>query len=741
MELLAPAGNSQSLKAAVCAGADAVYLGLDKFNARIKADNFTVQDLNAWVKYCHLRGVKVYVVINTLIKEKELSETTEILTVCENSRVDALIIQDLSLIGLAHLHAPSCQLHASTQLGIHNLEGALTAKKLGFTRIVLSRETTLKDIQNIKQNVDIELEYFVHGALCVAFSGNCYLSSTLTGCSGNRGQCLQLCRKKYSNSLNNQSAYWLSTKDQCMLSKSHDLNIFGIDSLKIEGRLRSPEYVFSAVTAYRKSMDCQLLTENDIYRLQTTFNRGNYTNGYAFNDDIIYPYIQNNMGYRIGTIIKREKCGNKYLLTLNNSIPLSDTMSCKIIDNGTEVDGFAVKSIGKNQLLADRPYCGEVHITADKSIADCIHDNKIGCRLVLEGCIGEQIKLSAIVGNLEEVAISDYIIERAKQDGIGNDKIKDNLSKLGNSDFFAEDIEINISADSYIPLSIVNNLRRLVIEKLNVKLLQEYELKRNIESSNSAAIDKDIQFKSKKIEKIIIICDSNVFSKIEYKWLNRVEIVTNIHNYSNIRHKTSNNKTIYIKLPIFAPYENLCVIKDFLAKNAENNIGIYVENLYALELANEFNLPIIVGTAMNIFNAKALNAIGNVPCCVSSELREEEFFSKDLFIYSYGYLPLMTLAHCPIKTITKSKCDKCKYESFEIVDERSRFYIKRERFAECVFTLYNGIPHNLTDIDNNCLLDFTVGEIDPNEVINCAYNSTKIHLPNSTRGSVKRGVK
>lgn len=741
MELLAPAGNIQSLKAAVCAGADAVYLGLEKFNARIKADNFTIHDLKTWVQYCHLRGVKVYVAINTLIKEKELSETAEILTVCENSRVDALIIQDLSLIELTRCYAPSCQLHASTQMGIHNLEGALTAKKLGFARIVLSRETTLKDIQTIKQNLDIELEYFVHGALCVAFSGNCYLSSTLTGCSGNRGQCLQFCRKKYSNSLNNQSAYWLSTKDQCMLSKLHDLDMLGVDSLKIEGRLRSPEYVFSAVTAYRKSIDCQLLTDEDTYRLQTTFNRGNYTNGYAFKDDIIYPHIQNNIGYRIGTIIKRERRGNNYLLTLNNIKPLSDTMSCKIINNETEVDGFAVKPVAYNQLLADRPYVGEVHITADKSITACIHDKKIGCQIVLEGCIGEQLKLLICVGNVKEIAISDYIIERAKQDGLDKEKLKINLSKLGNSDFFAEDIEINITADSYIPLSTVNNLRRLAIEKLTLKLLQDYDLKRNMLSLESEGIEKKFKTKSIETNKIIIICDSNVFSKIEYEWLNRVEIVTNIDSYSNIRHITSNNKIIYVKLPVFAPYENLYIIKEFLTKNAKNNLGIYVENLYALELAAEFNLPIIVGTAMNIFNSKALKVIGNVPCCISSELKNDEVFSDNVYIYSYGYLPLMTLAHCPIKTITKSKCDRCKYEPFEFADERSKFYIKRERFTECVFTLHNGIAHNLTDAGKNCLLDFTIGEINPNEVINCAYNAIKILLPDTTRGNFKRGIK
>lgn len=738
MELLAPAGDVYSLKAAISAGADAVYLGLEKLNARAKANNFSSTEIAKWVEYCHLRGVKVYVAVNTIIKEKELGEVEELLEICNLAHVDALIVQDLALTQLARCHAPNCELHASTQMGIHNLDGARAAKKLGFTRIVLSRETTLDDIKDIKQNIDIEIEYFVHGALCVAFSGNCYFSSTLTGCSGNRGQCLQFCRKKYNNTINNTAAYWLSTKDQCLLSVIDELKILGIDSLKIEGRLRSPEYVYSAVKIYRKALNGQEPSETDIYRFKTTFNRGDFTLGYAFGDDVMYPRIQNNIGYRIGRIINCEKLGKHYKLTINNKIPLSDSMSCKIIDKDFEMGGFALKTIGKNEILTDRPYSGDVHITSDKSISELIKDSKIPCKIKLSAKLGEKISMTAATESAEHIEKSDYIAEKANN-AIDIEKYRENALRLGGSDFTAVENVMDIESDVYIPVSVINKLRRTVIDALRNKILNNYNIKKRY--GNNAKNSCPWSLKSTAINKILVITGASTASEIEYKWLNRVELITNIEDYSQIRSNVAKNKIIYLKLPIYAPYNNLKFIKNFIETKLSDEIGIYAENLYAVELAAQYDLPIIIGTSMNIANSITAKVFGNCRQCASVELKRGEIFSDDLYIYTYGHLPLMTLAHCPIQLISGKNCSECNYKAFAYTDDKGSFYVKREKLSDCVFTLYNGSVHDIADVvSGSKLLDLTISELNPNVIITKAYHGMRIGVISATGGGYKRGV-
>ena len=258
MELLAPAGNFESLYAAINAGCDAVYLGLDDFNARIKAENFNTTNIYDVVRYAHLRDVKVYVTLNIIIKDDEYSSLLRMIKETIKANVDAYIIQDLGVASFLKSHFPNICLHASTQMGIHNVQGAQVAKELGFTRIVLSRETKLEDIKEIKEKTNLEIEYFIQGALCVSFSGNCYLSSFKTLNSGNRGRCQQLCRLKYQ-AFNGDtfinSGYLISPRDLSLIKNISLLKEAGVDSLKIEGRLRRKGYVATTVSTYRKVLD------------------------------------------------------------------------------------------------------------------------------------------------------------------------------------------------------------------------------------------------------------------------------------------------------------------------------------------------------------------------------------------------------------------------------------------------------------------------------------------------------
>lgn len=245
VEILAPCGDMTTLKVAVTNGADAVYLGMGKFNARMKAENFGTT-LEEAVNYCHLFGVKVYVTLNTLVRDEEVSEWMAQVDEIVRVGVDAVIIQDFGMANLLRETYPDLELHASTQMGIHNVEGAKFLEGLGFKRVVLARETTLEDIKTIRRETTLDIEYFVQGALCVAFSGNCYLSHYQGDGSGNRGECKQLCRLPYfaeNKGKKMGGGYFLSPADLCLIRNLKMLAEAGVTSFKIEGRLRRPGYV------------------------------------------------------------------------------------------------------------------------------------------------------------------------------------------------------------------------------------------------------------------------------------------------------------------------------------------------------------------------------------------------------------------------------------------------------------------------------------------------------------------
>ena len=304
-EILAPAGDLISLKAAIASGADAVYLGLSAFNARIKAENFTADNIAEITRYCHLFGVKVYVAVNISVKESEIPEVEKLISACSDAKVDAFIVSDLAVLDIAKKLAPSVRLHASTQFGICNAEGAKFAESVGFSRVVLSREATLEEIRRIREETSLEIEYFVHGALCVAFSGKCLMSSFINGGSGNRGRCLQPCRLQYTEKYTGKTGYLLSTSDLCLIDKLKELADAGVSSFKIEGRLRRPEYVYKTVSTYKKVIDSGFIVdENDIKILQSAYNRGNFTQGYSFDDTdkILSTTTQGNIGVSAGRI-------------------------------------------------------------------------------------------------------------------------------------------------------------------------------------------------------------------------------------------------------------------------------------------------------------------------------------------------------------------------------------------------------------------------------------------------------
>ena len=280
MELLAPAGSMEALRAAVCNGADAVYLGADTFNARINARNFSAADLQEAVVYCHVRGVKVHLTLNTLVLDREMPRAAELIRLAASCGVDAFIVQDLGMVSLCRQLAPDVPIHASTQMSIHSLEGVLEAAALGCSRVVLARELPAEEIAHICKKSPVEIEVFVHGALCMCYSGQCYLSSVIGRRSGNRGQCAQPCRLPYGYGRFESTRYPLSLKDNCLAGELDELRRMGVASIKIEGRMKRPEYVAIVTRAYRTVLNGGKLTPADLQELETAFSRQGFTDGY-----------------------------------------------------------------------------------------------------------------------------------------------------------------------------------------------------------------------------------------------------------------------------------------------------------------------------------------------------------------------------------------------------------------------------------------------------------------------------
>ena len=279
LELLAPAGSMEALRAAVQNGANAVYLGCGPFNARQGAKNFTPQTLTEAIKYCHVRGVAVHLTLNTLVSDKETPDAIALIRHAAQSGVDAFIVQDLGIVQLCRQIAPHIPIHGSTQMTIHSLPGVLLCAAWGLKRVVLSRELSREEIRYITANSPIEIEVFAHGALCMCYSGQCYLSAAIGGRSGNRGRCAQPCRQSYGYG-RWQDRYPLSLRDNCLVQRLQELDDMGVVSLKLEGRMKRPEYVAAVTGVYRQALDSGVVTRDMAQTLHTAFNRQGFTDGY-----------------------------------------------------------------------------------------------------------------------------------------------------------------------------------------------------------------------------------------------------------------------------------------------------------------------------------------------------------------------------------------------------------------------------------------------------------------------------
>ena len=492
VELLAPAGSYEALVAAIQAGANAVYIGGLQFGARAFANNFDDETMVKAIEYCHGHNVLLYVTVNTLIYENEVEKFMEYVDFLYKNNVDALIIQDIGMMDLIRKTYPLLELHASTQMHIHNLEGVKLVEKLGLKRVVLARETSIDLIKKIKENTNIELEIFIHGALCISYSGQCLFSSLIGNRSGNRGSCAGSCRQKYNLIVNNRKVneenYLLSSKDLCSLENIGKLIDIGVDSLKIEGRMKSPSYVYLVTKLYRKAIDSYLkegkveVDLEELNDLKKVFNR-NYTKGFLFNEyDIVNSYRPNHLGIEVGKVIKSQ---NNYIsIMLTDDLNINDGI--RFIDDDI---GFIVTNILKNKKRVNHAkkgdvieiyYCGKVSKTKVVKTTDYLVNKKIEQLLnqtrkikingSLKANIGKPLSLK-ISDGVNEVIVISNIVEKAITSPISIDRIKEQLNKLGNTIYEFDDLEIINDENIFISIKELNDLKNKAIKLLNEKRL------------------------------------------------------------------------------------------------------------------------------------------------------------------------------------------------------------------------------------------------------------------------------
>ena len=499
VELLAPAGNMENLKYAVMAGCDAVYLGLKKFGARAFSSNFSDNEFIEAVNYCHLYGVKVYVTLNTIIYDYEVEDFLKTVDFIHKNNVDAVLIQDLGMLDLVRKTYPNLEAHASTQMHIHNLDGVKVLEKLGIKRAVLARETSIDTIKYIKENSNIELEVFVHGALCVSYSGECLMSKFIGGRSGNRGECAGACRLSYdvvdcNNNILNKNKYPISTKDLNTIYYIDKLIESGVASLKIEGRMKSKEYVYMVVKLYRDTIDNYyktgkvIVNEEYLLKLKKIFNR-EYTKGFLFNinnNELINSYRPNHMGVNVGKVLNYKNGYATILLTDHVSIG----SGLRVLSKNNKDVGILVNEFYKNNKLVKDAYKNDiisikVHdkvfkddivvITNDKSISNSIEDfiknnkrkvlisGKVSCKL---GIITLEVS-----DGINKVVVSSNNVFKSINKSTTKEDISVKLNKLVNTVYKFNSLDINIDSNLFIPLKEINGLKNNMVVLLNDKRL------------------------------------------------------------------------------------------------------------------------------------------------------------------------------------------------------------------------------------------------------------------------------
>ena len=630
-ELLAPAGNMETLKAAVQNGADAVYIGGKMYGARAFANNFTLDEIKTALKYCHLYSVKLYVTANTVIFENEIEDFLDYMKFLYESGVDAVIMQDLGMIGLVRKLIPDLEIHASTQINVHNDESLFFLKNMGVKRAVLAREMSIDEIKNLK--CDIEKEIFIHGALCVSYSGQCLFSSLNGGRSGNRGECTQSCRLPYEN--NKTKNYYLSTKELCSVNHIKEILDLKINSLKIEGRMKSPTYVGYVTRIYRRLIDDYYkglnpkITPMELYNLTTLFNR-KFTDGYLFNDNIYNIKSPNHLGSHLGIVIKITK--DKIFVKLDEDLYQEDGIRFRSSNKGMIIN----KLYNEKGLLVNHVCKGDIAILDNKvnlkekdSVNKTISKNLIK---LIENTVPKKIPISfkvfakafneltlTVTDDINTITLKSIKLDKALNKPTTKEEIYSKLNKLGNTPFYLKSCEINLD-NAFIPMKILNNLKRDIIDKLILKRTEK---------------ENKINFK---YEKHLINENNNIPSFLvrNEEQLKMVLGKGRIYTEDFKLYKKYKNSNVFYKLPR--------IMHEFPDFKGENLLISELGGIYKYSKDNF----VIADYPLNITNSETVNFLHNIGVKISTISPEVKDFELEKYSYPtekivYGKPDLMIL--------------------------------------------------------------------------------------------------
>lgn len=666
-ELLAPAGSIKALEAAVLSGTDAVYLGGSLFNARASAVNFDDEELIKAVEFCHLRKVKVYVTVNILISDKEFAELDSFIRTINKIGVDGVIVQDMGVAMYIKKIAPDLSLHASTQMTVYDVEGAKYLKSLGFKRVVLARELSADKIKEISQKSGIETEIFVHGAMCLCYSGQCLMSGIIGGRSGNRGKCAQPCRLEYR--VDNKKGFLMSLKDMCLIKHLKEIEDCGVTSLKIEGRMKGPEYVGTVVSIYRKYLDNSAkVTDEDYRKLEKIFYRGGFSDGY-FN-----------------------------------------------------------KQKGKEMFCHTKP--DNPYLRQDDTFRLTDNYKKTNIFMYFKGYIGNKLNLTAVdeYGNTAEYT-SESRLERADTSSASADKIRENLNKLGDTVFTAQQIEIDIDKNVFIPTSEINRARREVTAKLEATIINLYTREDSNIKCNYTVSDN----KAKEFELSVFASSKEQLQALRKTDCARIYVPLELNDFK---------ENEIIALPRISP-DNL---EEQLSKTVSNTV--LVRNIGQIEIAKRCNKKIQLDFTMNVFNTYSCNFYKDQntdTITLSTELTLKQIKPLtsvvDCECVIYGKLPMMITENCMIKTSVG-----CKHGGYIYDRTNEKFLIKC--LPGCRNEIYNSKPIIMSDkLDDLKIAGIRYGRLnfvdesadDCIKIYNSYKNGEKINTE-FTRGKFYKGV-
>lgn len=750
-ELLAPAGSMPALKAAISNGCDAVYLGMRKFGARAYSDNFDIESLAEAVRYAHIRDVKIYVTMNTIIFEDELSDMHKMLHAINELGVDGVIVQDLAVFKYIVENFEDMQAHCSTQMGIDDLEGTLLFKELGAKRVVLAREVPIDEVKRIRKIAKIPIEIFIHGALCVSYSGNCLMSGLIGYRSGNRGRCVGSCRKPYelvdsSTGKTFGTRYYLSMKDLNTIDRINDLK--DIDSLKIEGRMKEPVYVANVVSKYRATLD-GTASKIDKDNLKKTFNR-TFTRGYIFGEDkkdIANTDRPNNFGYVAGRIVGVSK--GKYEIKLVDTLNQNDII--RIDHGGVDVNLSVVKLYDRSGRLIDSAdkTCF-IKVKEELSDGDIVYKTKdvryykeLEANLIKEyrhfpldmkvyAYPDSPLVIDAAGLGCQYIYESEEPLSEALKNPTSYEQVKKQLSKLGDTVFEARSIEFE-ECNAFIPVKILNEARRNIVEALYDLKMKSKRKRLKIDAEISEACGEESSASEKKLEacsekseacserdvscgeksgaqccgrRAMPYITASVMNKEQYDACKRAGI--DVIYFKNIIRRNQN---------------------DYADAEGELLIGGY-GGIYHYRHTN----PFVTDYSMNVVNSESyrmLHKLGAKRVTLSYEINKRQlknlidaYIAKydaypSLEMVVYGRAPLMFTKYCPLKTI--NLCGECRKGMFELRDEYGSFPIISH--DDCTTTILNGKILNLLDEMKNIdgveafRLNFTVESAEETEKI------------------------